>query len=282
MIRIGLTGWGDHPAIHSLEKSTRNKLATYASHFPTVEVDSAFYSIISPHQYSKWIEQTPSTFTFVVKAFQAFTGHDRKTYTRKEIKEMIKNYKDGIQPLIDKNQLQCLLFQFPPWFDASKAHVQKLKFLRQQFEGYPLALEFRNRSWFEGNLEHETLRFMYDYQWIHSICDEPQAGKGSVPIINTTTHPDQAIIRFHGRNVHGWNNNGQSNWRSVRFLYNYSENELKEWCTRIHHLEKEVNDITILFNNNSGGDAYHNAKQLIDLLDIEYDQLNPKQIGLFD
>ena len=58
--------------------------------------------------------------------------------------------------------------------------------------------------------------------------------------------------------------------------------ELEVWKNRILELQKQVKTITILFNNNSGGDAHDNAKQLMNMLDIQYDNLNPKQMDLFD
>ncbi len=102
MIHIGLTGWGDHPAIHEQNDMYKNKLAAYASHFPVVELDAAFYSIMSQEQYDRWEKQTPRNFSFVVKAFQGFTGHDRQHYTRKDVKSMIDEYKNGLTPLINK------------------------------------------------------------------------------------------------------------------------------------------------------------------------------------
>ena len=86
---------------------------------------------------------------------------------------------------------------------------------------------------------------------------------------------------MHGRNVYGWNNQGQPNWREVRYLYRYNEPELQEWSERIQQLASETKNLTILFNNNSGGDAADNAKQMIDLLDIQYDFLAPRQLDLF-
>ena len=80
----------------------------------------------------------------------------------------------------------------------------------------------------------------------------------------------------------GWNKaTAGDDWRAVRFLYQYNEKELMEWKEHILQLEKQSKDIYILFNNNSGGDAANNAKQLIALLGIEYEDLAPRQLDLF-
>lgn len=116
---------------------------------------------------------------------------------------------------------------------------------------------------------------------MHSICDEPQAGTGSVPTVLRTTHRAGTIVRFHGRNTFGWNSVGQSNWRDVRYLYRYSEEELAEWVMHLRQLEPLSERIYVIFNNNSGGDAADNARQLKKLLGIEYKGLGPRQLDLF-
>src|SRR5690625_5804671 len=62
------------------------------------------------------------------------------------------------------------------------------------------------------------------------------------------------LIRMHGRNVHGWNKprDADTNWREVRYLYKYNQEELLEWKNRIEELKKDTRDVIILFNNNSG------------------------------
>ncbi|WP_093133258.1 DUF72 domain-containing protein [Salinibacillus kushneri] len=280
-IHIGLTGWGDHPALYENQSITSGKLFAYASHFPVVEVDTAFYAIQPQKNYWKWVEETPDHFSFVIKAFHILTRHDRNQLTLKELKELLAAYTDSISPVVEANKLNAILFQFPPWFDLRKENIRYLRVIREYLKEYPLALEFRNRSWFDPKYKRQTLHFMEQENWIHTICDEPQAGESSVPTVLEPTH-DKTLIRFHGRNVNGWNKNGRENWRAVRFLYRYSKEELMEWVTHIENLEKHSKEITVLFNNNSGGDAADNAKQFMDLLNIHYTGLNPRQMDLFD
>ncbi|MCA0970404.1 DUF72 domain-containing protein [Halobacillus litoralis] len=280
-IEIGLTGWGDHVDLYTDKSKSGDKLGEYASHFPVVEVDTAFYAIQPQRYYEKWVSQTPSSFSFVIKAFNGLTGHDRESRTVQEARDLVKAYEESIQPVLEKGKLKALLFQFPPWFDVNREHIKKLRLLREWLQDYPMALEFRNQTWFQPAYREKTLEFMREYEWIHAICDEPQAGIGSVPRVLETTHPEKTLVRFHGRNVHGWNKNGRKDWRKVRFLYKYNEEELKEWAARIRELKQATPDITLLFNNNSGGDAATNAKQMQQLLNIEYNDLNPRQMDLF-
>ncbi|WP_163537615.1 DUF72 domain-containing protein [Gracilibacillus sp. YIM 98692] len=279
-ILIGLTGWGDHHTLYNDNNRSKHKLWTYSSHFPVVEIDSSFYAIQPIKNYQKWVEQTPEHFSFVIKAYQSLTGHDRKLLTNLEAKDIVNNFKKSIKPVVDANKLHSVLFQFPPWFHLTSKNINKLKKLKKWMEDIPVSVEFRNRTWY-GEHTADTISFLEQEGWIHTICDEPQAGEGSIPVVLEASSY-QSLIRMHGRNVHGWNNHGQENWREVRFLYRYNEIELQEWVERIRELQKQVNQITILFNNNSGGDASDNAKQLQQMLNIEYKHLHPKQMDFFD
>lgn len=145
-----------------------------------------------------------------------------------------------------------------------------------------MAVEFRNQTWFETRYREETLSFLDANGMIHSICDEPQAGIGSIPFVNRVTDRT-AFIRLHGRNVHGWTQKDRSSqeWRTVRYLYDYNEEEL-EWLKRqIEILKHKTKDIYIVFNNNSGGHAAGNAQDFMSMMDIRYEGLSPKQLKLF-
>jgi len=126
------------------------------------------------------------------------------------------------------------------------------------------------------------LSFMEKEGWIHSVCDEPQVGEGSIPPVIQATHRDKTLVRFHGRNKQGWLHPADhENWREVRYLYLYNEAELKEWKKNLDILHQQSKDVYVVFNNNSGGDAAANGQQMIDLLDITYSSLSPKQLDLF-
>ncbi len=105
--------------------------------------------------------------------------------------------------------------------------------------------------------------------------------QGSIPIVPEVTRPDKVLVRFHGRNVHGWQKKKDENWREVRYLYRYNKEELLEWAQTLRKLAEECANVFVLFNNNSGGDAADNAKEMIQLLNIEYEGLAPRQLDLF-
>ncbi len=280
-IHVGVCGWGDHHELYPQGVRTRDKLSVYAGHFPIVEIDSSFYAILPQKNYESWVKDTPDSFGFIVKPHQAMTGHQRGE-APSDRRELFLRFEDSIQPLVDAGKLKALLFQYPPWFDCTREHVQYVQACRQAFADYPIAVEFRHRSWFEERFREKTLSFLHEHGATHVLCDEPQAGSGCVPIVVAVTNPKLALVRFHGRNVSGWRAPGQGqNWRDVRYLYDYSEDELSEWVPHIRQISREAEEVCILFNNNSGGHAAGNAKQFMRMLGIQPSGLNPRQLELF-
>ena len=281
MIYIGVTGWGDHDSLYPAGIKSKDKLSEYSGHFLVVEVDASFYAVQPVRNASKWVRETPEGFRFVVKAYQGMTGHERGDIPFKTRNEMFQAFKDSLKPYQDANKLAMVLFQFPPWFECKKENVNYLRYCKKMMGDIPVALEFRNQSWFSNPYRANTLSFMKQEGWIHSIADEPQAGTGSIPIVLEATDSNITLVRMHGRNVHGWNKPNDANWREVRYLYKYNKEELLEWKQRAEKLSQDTKDMIILFNNNSGGDAAGNAKEFQEMLGIEYDGLSPKQLGLF-
>jgi len=91
------------------------------------------------------------------------------------------------------------------------------------------------------------------------------------------------LLRLHGRNVHGWKNPGNDQkWREVRYLYDYNMAELQQIANIVKSLEQQSKQVTVLFNNNSGGHAANNAKQFMRLFDLRYEGLAPKQLDMFE
>lgn len=282
MIYVGLTGWGEHHSLYETGMPGVQKLQAYSAHFPVVELDATYYAIQAERSMQRWAKDTPDSFRFVVKAYQGMTGHLRGKLPFTSREEMFTAFLQSIQPLVESHKLQAVLFQYPPWFACKKENVDMIRITKEQMQDIPVAIEFRNQSWFRGENKERTLEFLQQQGWIHSVCDEPQVGEGSAPAIIQATHPDLTIVRMHGRNTAGWINNGEQNWREVRFLYRYNQAELEEWQQHVLTLHQQSKDVVVLFNNNSGGDAADNAKAFIKLCDLEYEGLGPRQINIFE
>ncbi|WP_274307844.1 DUF72 domain-containing protein [Solibacillus daqui] len=281
MIAIGLTGWGDHPDVYSSVTAAKDKLFDYSGHFPVVELDTSFYAIPSVENVEKWCKDTPDTFQFVVKAYQGMTGHLRDELPFETRNDMFNAFRMCADTFQKHGKLAMVLVQFPPWFDCQTKNVNYIQYIKQQLASYPVAIEFRNQTWYSEQMKDKTLAFLKNNDYIHCVCDEPQSGTGSVPFVPIATH-EKVLVRIHGRNVHGWRNIGHGeNWRKVRFLYDYNEQELQQLSEQVHFLNKQAKQVFVLFNNNSGGHAAKNAKRMQQILQLEFENLAPKQLGLF-
>lgn len=266
VVHIGLSGWGDHDDLYEKGTKAADKLSSYTRHFPIVEMDNSFYGIPSPERMLKWSRQTPEDFGFIVKAYQGMTGHSRGKNPYPDSRSMFQAFKESAGVLKEEGKLKAVLFQYPPWFDCERKHVDILKMTREWMDDFPVALEFRHQSWFRAEYRERTLQFMREQGWIHSIADEPQAGPGTVPLILEPTQEEAVMVRLHGRNLSGWQAGGQENWREVRYLYRYSREELEEWKGYLAGLTAVSKECWVIFNNNSGGDAAGNATELLGLL----------------
>lgn len=284
MIHVGLTGWGDHPDVYSPTSNKKEKLIDYSTHFPIVELDSSFYAIQPERNIRKWIAETPNSFQFIVKAYQGMTGHQRGNIPYESPEEMFRLFRLSIEPLQEAGKLAMILVQYPPWFDCTREHVDQIRVVHRHLDGFDIAIEFRHQSWYSDALREKTLRFLQDLHLIHTVCDEPQAGEGSVPLVTVATRNDKAFLRLHGRNAAGWRNTtgDSAAWRKVRYLYNYSDEELQEIRHAAEQLKKECEDVYVIFNNNSGGHAAENAKRFQKMLGLGTQALAPKQLDIFE
>lgn len=278
MIYLGLTTWSDHPDLLAGKKPT---LAEYASKLPLVEIDTSFYAIPSERTVASWVEEVPKNFYFVIKANKAMTLHEDWQVAYESEEALFKKYLDQLSPLLNSGKLGAILFQFPPYFACTKENVEYLKKIRKIFKDYQIALEFRNNSWYNERIIKRMLDFMKKMQFVLVNTDEPQIPNHSVPFITEATNKELAVVRLHGRNQQGWLDKSPD-WRKKRTLYRYNQSELTDLANKIKQIQQQVKDVFVIFNNNSGGDAAQNALQLKELLQLDYQGLNPEQLDLFD
>lgn len=280
-VTVGLTTWTEHPALIENEKRPV-KLNEYAQHLPTVEVDTFFYAIPQVSTIQNWLSQVPADFQFIIKANQGMTLHQRNQ-DKGELIKLFQQYRRTIAPLIATGQLKTILFQFPPYFDSAVKDIEYLKMVRDWMGDLPVAIELRNNSWYQPGVIDALLAYCEELKFTLVAADEPHDTVTSVPFYLATTNPDLVMLRLHGRNRKGWDNQGKE-WRKTRTLYRYNNEELEWFATQINQLKPQPKELTIIFNNNSGGDAAPNALQLQKQMGLKFSGLaprSPQQLDLF-
>lgn len=295
-IRVGTASWTDPTLIKSKRfyppgcNSAEARLRFYSSQFPLVEVDSSYYSMPSGSNSVLWVERTPPGFTFNIKAFRLFTGHQtprdmfpkdmqpalpqngKKNLYYKDMPEEIRaelwrRYFEAIAPLADAGKLGAVHFQFAPWVTSGpdgRAHVEHCADVMA--DRFLVAVELRNRSWFDNAHADSTLAFERDRKLVNVIVDEPQGSANSIPAVWEVTNPALALVRLHGRNHETWNIKGATA-ASDRFNYDYQHDELSELSVRIREIAGIVAQTHVVFNNNMEDQGQRNARMLIEILD---------------
>ena len=79
-VRVGTASWTDptmtRPGVFYPPgtDNAEERLRYYASLFPVVEVDATYYALPTRQMGELWLERTPPTFTFDIKAHALMTG----------------------------------------------------------------------------------------------------------------------------------------------------------------------------------------------------------------
>jgi uncharacterized protein YecE (DUF72 family) len=300
-IRIGTCSWADEAlSKHWYPQGLKpgDRLAYYADHFDTVEVDSTYYRLPVDTMVQRWAERTPDDFVMHVKAFGLMTRHpvklealppdlrdDAPTDERGRVDrpsrefrgEVFRRFLEALEPLRSARKLGGILFQFPSYVVYKDRSLDYLQWAREQLGGDDMLVEFRHASWFDDEHRAATLRFLEELGAGHVVVDAPriEGAKNLVPTVVAVTSPT-AYVRFHGRNAETWNKRGGS--AAERFDYLYSDEELHEWVGPLRELAEESEQAYAFFNNNAtspdgrGGrmaQAAANAQALQRLLQAE-------------
>jgi uncharacterized protein YecE (DUF72 family) len=301
-IRIGTCSWADEALskyFYPPKLPAKERLAYYADHFDTVEVDSTYYRLPSESMVQGWADRTPDGFTMHVKAFGLMTRHPVKLEVLpedlqgvmpvdgrgrvdrppRELRgEVFRRFLEALEPLRSSGKLGGILFQLPSYVVHKDRSLEYLTWAREQLGEDTMLVEFRHRSWLDEENVAATLSFLESIDAAYVTVDAPKSdtAKNLVPTVPAVTN-GIAYVRFHGRNMSTWNKRGGS--AAERFDYLYSDEELEEWTPTLRELAGKSKEAYAFFNNNASShdpqnplgrisQAAANAQQLRRLLDV--------------
>lgn len=266
-VLVGTANWSDHQGYYPPGLKPAERIGYYAQHFPIVEVDSTYYTLQPQRNFEAWCRRTPEGFVFNVKAYRELTQHNRTPERQVETPraETFEKFSYSLEPMRECGKLKAVHFQFPPWFKYSEENKEYIATCQEFLPGDLLAVEFRHRSWLEGDNLDATLDFLRGQQLAYVMVDEPQLGSGTVPPVVAVTNPQLAVVRFHGRNAETWYKKGL-NSSTERFKYLYTKDELQEWLPAIQQAAQQAEQVHVLMNNNYGNYAVKNAVEMMELL----------------
>jgi uncharacterized protein YecE (DUF72 family) len=253
-----------------------------------VEVDSTFYAIPSPSVSALWVERSPGSFVFDIKAHPVFTGHpidrsrlpsdlteallnvapDRKRLYPKDLPcevrdALMTRFRLFLEPLRQAGRLGCVMIQLPPWTTATRGAVRLLESMPELLPDVRLAVEFRHPSWMQETRCDRVLDMLRSNGLAHVVVDEPNVPGGGVQAVVQATREDLAIVRFHGHNVAGWHKGASV---LERFNYLYSPEQIAAWVQPVRQLSDQASQVHAVFNNCVRDYAVLGAKTLATLL----------------
>lgn len=219
----------------------RGMFEEYVKHFDVVELNYTFYRMPASRTMEGLARKSPAGFSFWVKANQQITHeHDRA---------LCGEFMENLAPLRTAGKLAGVILQFPQSFHRT---VENRRFLAEaltDFEGVPLAAEFRHFSW-----EHaSTFAGLRDRGVTLVVPDAPEI-PGLFRPLPTITSPT-GYLRLHSRNARKWYAG-----EAERYDYNYSTAELKELLSIWSPLAEQAEKVYAFFNNCHRGQAAENAE----------------------
>jgi uncharacterized protein YecE (DUF72 family) len=210
-IYVGTSGW-----MYSWNEKGNLDWYIENSKLNAVELNASFYRLPFENQIKGWSKKGASL-RWSIKVHRLIT---HKFKLNDEGKDSFKRFLELFNPM--ENIIDFYLFQLPPSFSPKES--DKLINFFNEFEKEKIVIEFRNKSWYEIDLE--DLGEKNDLL----ICsiDSPDFQNKIFKV------KERIYLRFHGR----------ESW----YQYDYSEKELKEMVKIIK--DKNTEKIYAFFNNN--------------------------------
>ena len=278
-VLVGTSSWTDKSLIDSGRfypaaiRTPEDRLRYYAAQFPIVEIDSSYYGIPIEQNTRLWVERTPPDFVFNIKAYRLFTRHQTPVASlAKDIRaalgpvdkanvydedvpaeiqlDLWRQFRAVLEILRASGKLGAVHFQFAPWVAFHPKNFEYIEHCHAMLAGFRLAIEFRNKSWFDGDKHAaRTLAFERDNGLVNVVVDEPQGIANTIPTVWEVTDPALSIVRLHGRNHGTWNKKGLTS-SAQRFNYDYDKAELTELAHNVTTLSRQADIVHVLFNTN--------------------------------
>lgn len=210
----------------------------YSQYFNTLELNVTFYRFPKTSVLASWYQRSDGNFSFSVKAPRLITHFKKMNDCGQLLTDFYGTVEMGL-----KEKASCILFQFPPRFDYTTERLDKIT--NSLNPSFPNVVEFRHISW-----------------WNEEVYKKLAKNKISFSGMSHPMLPDKIIAntsllyyRMHG----------------VPRLYEslYSVTDLKK-AVKIIKSSAKIKKAFIYFNNDIGGSAIENAKEMIKIADASH------------
>lgn len=256
-LNIGCAGWSYNDwkgVFYPKSLAAGNYLSFYAKYFNCVEINTSFYHIPSHSTVSRWYEQTPPNFRFLVKIYRGLS-HE---FDYQKIDREISTFFYSFQPLNEK--IGCYLLQFPPNYKKNEEKIKKIRYLMENFPKVEVAVEFRDNSWRDPEIfqifhEHENWLLASSFRGDQPLEFPPNQSKYYLRIIG-----DRMLTKF---------NRIQRDYPDI--FENITFN-IEKWIDL-----PSITDIFVIFNNHFRGFSPADVNELKKRLNLPKKSFNPQR-----
>ena len=261
-IRIGACAWSFDEwrgAFYPADLPESHWLEFYARYFPTVEIDSTFYSAPAEGTARRWIDMTPASFRFSCKLPREITHACRLRDCSAHLGAFLR----AVEPLAAK--LQVVLIQLPPSF-APKYGKESLRiFLEQLPRDFRFAIEFRHAGWHRPHIIRLLEKHRVCWVWADTTALN-ERNLGPFEFLPRTT--DFLYLRLLGDYATKYASDGQRMHRYGKLLWK-REAALESWSVKIDRHLGEARNVWAFVNNHFEGFAPETCQRLAQRLGFE-------------
>lgn len=230
-VRVGTSGYNFPEwkgTFYPAKLAAAKMLGYYAERLTTVEVNYTFYRMPNAKTVAGWDAETPSGFTFILKAPQRITHFSRL----KDVDDPLRYFSETALTL--KGKLGPILVQLPPNFKLDLARLGDfLALVRPELR---LAFEFRHASWFADPV-YDLLRTY------HAALCVADTDAGHTPLVATA---DFGYFRLRDEG--------------------YDAAALRGWADHVRTLGAAWQDAFVFFKHEESGEGPKLAQQFQELL----------------
>jgi uncharacterized protein YecE (DUF72 family) len=263
MISFGTCSW-KYPSWEGLvypSKKPGNYLLEYAKKYSTVEIDQWFWSLFPGHKpalpepgtVSEYLQSVSDTFSFTVKAPNAFTRPffykgGRNPYFLSS--RLLHDFWSSLEAM--QRQITAVIFQFEQFNDKTMLSTAEnlLLELRERIpRNIPAALEFRNNEFFTEDFMHNLVSA--------GFIPVLMQGYGMRPVWKlydqySQHFSDSAIVRLHGHNRKGIEKKTGEKWNSI---VQDESHALEQVAQMLQRMQNNKMKVVVNINNHFEGSA---------------------------
>ncbi|MEC5394824.1 DUF72 domain-containing protein [Bergeyella sp. RCAD1439] len=190
-IAVGCAKWNRNDLKGFYPRGTKDELSYYATQFNSIELNATFYGMPSAKQVTTWKNKTPEGFLFFPKITNTVSHYRRLI----NVADAVTQYAMAVMHFGEK--LGMVFLQLHDNFKP-KDYDRLEKFVEEWPRELPLAVELRNREWFDDSVVFDKVCALFERCGVTNMIVDTAGRRDMLHMRLTTPY---AFIRYVGANA---------------------------------------------------------------------------------